>query len=798
MLAVTALLLFRAGDARGQQASAEAPALARIVSIQLDGVTLAEALARLRHDIGIPLAYSGDVIPAHIRVRVALRNVTVRAVLDAVLDGSDLTVVITDRGTIVVVPRLAGPTVPAQSARRDVDLARGLAATGVRQLDEIVVMGSAVASLPEREQAVAVSVAPVERLAEVQVANLGTLIRRIVPGLVMWDRGPLGAPAQLAAVRGSSSFATRSLKTYVDGVELASPELFTLLDARAVERIEAIRGPQGAALYGPDALNGILQLESRKGAIGVQPVRARADAGAGASTRADAAGAEAIRDVGAGITGGGDRSSFDVGGRFLQVGNDAAARWRQSWSAQSGGRLLAGALVITGSARAGHYEYSAERTFSARAISPDTAPLAVDERAAGVTLQHSIGDHWRQSLVVGHDWISGDREPLRSALVPPDLPLGASQETASRTSARYSGSYDFQLGAAQLLMSGGVEYTDRHVARAERTALGNELSPLYDDELHSTGAFAQVRARPNGHLTISAGIRDEWISSVGTDFGPVWAATAGASWSQSIGTSTLRFRGAWGRGIRPPEPGMSRAMVSGTIQQEANSELAPEAQRGFEGGVELYAANGASARLTWYDQRATDLIQQVDLRRPSEFRRVYQFQNVGAITNRGVEVEGRIRRGRVVFEAFAAFGASTVRQLSARYTGELKVGDPLVEVPTSSGAASVQYDGRRLRLEAGLTWLGSWTGYDWVLIARVDRGEANPRAAARDYWREYPASARPYIDASFRFAKGISAFLRADNPGNAAIVVRDNLGPTLGRTIMLGVVARPGDGQRAP
>jgi hypothetical protein len=99
----------------------------------------------------------------------------------------------------------------------------------------------------------------------------------------------------------------------------------------------------------------------------------------------------------------------------------------------------------------------------------------------------------------------------------------------------------------------------------------------------------------------------------------------------------------------------------------------------------------------------------------------------------------------------------------------------------------VRYDGGAFHAEAGSTWIGPWTGYDWRQVARTDRGRAPMRALERDYWIRYPGVARPYAMLMVDLPRGLHAYARADNPGNSADVVRDNLSPPLGRTLTIGL-----------
>lgn len=752
--------------------------LSRRVTILARHDALGDVLLRLRHQHALPLAWSGDILPAGRRVTLALRGEPLGSALTTLLESSGLGFTLTREGTVVIVPAPGRP-LPADAVTTDVRFA-----TGVRRLDQIVVMGSAVAGAPEREQPTAVSVAGPRRVGEAAHTRIADLVRTMLPGLVLWDRGPGGPPPSVAAIRGVSSFTTRGLKTYVDDIEVASPDLFTLIDGRSVERLELMRGPQGAALYGPDALSGILQIVTRKGELG-SGLSGGGSATAGPYERPDLAGATMWQDYAAQVGGGGGRASGEVNGSYTRTGDRAGVPWLQSWTAHGGGRAILGRVVVSGSLRGGRYEYGAERHGTDAADA--SIPQALEERGAGITLRHGITERWRQSLMVGTHWISGAREPGRSVLTP-RLPLAATHETARRTSLRYATTADLPAGGSEVSLTAGAEHSRRRVERLERrtlTAAG--LRTLYDDELNASGLFGQSRLRLGTHLVVSGGARAEWISSVGADRGATWASTAGLSWSQPVGRSTVRLRAAWGRGIRPPEPGMSRAMASATLIQLPNSDLMAESQHGVEAGAELHAGEAVFASVTWFDQRADDLIQQVPLRDGSATVHAYQFQNVGAIANRGVELEAGWRGGPWTAAAAVYLTRSEVGRLSPRYTGEFRPGDEVPEVPDGTAAGKLAYSAGRLVAEVGATWVGEWIGYDWAAALQP----LASRELDRDYWITYPGSVRPWIAAAIELSGTTRVFARVDNPGKTAIQLRDNVTPPVGRVAAVGFDWRP-------
>lgn len=788
--AALALLALAGLPRLAAQSPEPADHLSRRISVRFDQTDLAGALARLRLIYGLPLAYAADILPADHRITLAAESRAAEEVLRALLRGTGLRFEPTRGGAIVIVPETpAGAGAARAAPGPDV-------ATGVQQLDQIVVMGTPVAGAPEREQPNAVSVVHGEELLAHRYTRTADLIRTLMPGLVLWDRGPSGPPAEIAAVRGASSFTARGVKTYVDGVELASPTLFTLIDPRSIERIEVIRGPQGAALYGSDAINGVVHVVTRKGRIGETPrVRGWAAASAGPFDRA-ALPTTIVRQSYAGALAlGGAGSSLQVDGNLDRVGSGETAPTTSAWGVHTGGQLVVGSLLVSGSARAARYSFLEDRVYlTSPTGSTVTQPreAAVEAQTLGVTAIHQTTDRWTQTLVLGYDRADGALGTSRPVIATMRQPLAATHETATRRSVRLHSALDLDLGRATALSAtGGVEHSrlERERGSWDAPATRRYLM-LYEDEIRNTGVFAQGRVR-RGALALSAGLRTEWSSSFGPEFGPAVAASVGASWTRSLGSRTLRLRAGWGRGIRPPEPGMSLALESPSYRQEPNPGLAPEIQAGVELGVDLYGTRGAYLRLTGFDQRASDLIQSVLFPTVQPGQQTYQFQNVGAIRNRGVEVEAGLRRGGFGLDVMVYYTRSTVDRLSRTYSGFLRVGDELPEIPATAGSARLSWTRGGLSLAAGTSFLGAWRGFDWNAMALVVSYLDQPRPSVEDYLIRYPPVIKPYLSASVDLARPVGVFLAVDNLTNSGRFERHNGNPPAGRSALLGLELRP-------
>lgn len=761
--------------------------LGRRITVRFDKLDLATALSRLRTVFGIPLAFSSDAVPAGHPVSLECTEEPVADVLSKLLSGTGLRVIPLSGGAIVIAPAPDQPGAPAKPVTP-------MLATGIRELDQIVVMGTPAAGAPERDQPTAVSVVRADELKAAHFSRTADLFRAALPGVVLWDQGAGGPPAEIAAVRGASSFTARGIKTYIDGVEVASPTLITLLDPRSIERIEVIRGPQGAALYGSDAINGVIQVVTRKGSLGESPrIQGSAAVAAGPFDR-EAISTLLRQDYAGGMSWGGSWASAAATGSWGRVGSGTSVPRTQNWSAHAGGQTALGSLLLTGSARGGQFDFT-EDQFGFVPVTQSGVPATaaqVDVATIGVTATHQTRDWWVQTLVTGYDRAKGALGSQRNYQLALGRPLGATHETASRTSIRYSSAFTsaFRSGAA-LTTTVGLEHADLERSRgAYDTQNRTQYRSLYTDETRNTGTFVQAKLR-TGALLLNAGTRAEWSTAFGANYGVAWAPAVGASWSQPVGSAAIRLRGGWGRGIRPPEPGMSRGMATAAIQQQANDSLAPESQSGYELGADLYAGTDGYLRATWFDQRATDLIQAVVLGGQSGAPQSYQFQNVGAIINRGIELEAGFRRGRFGADAQYYYTSSTVDRIARGYSGSLRRGDQLPEIPRYSGAFKLSYSARKAQFAAGATFLGRWTGYDWNALARANAGEIQPRPTVRDYLISYPGLIKPYLSASFDLARQFTAYLTIDNITNQERFERHNGNPPAGRSVMFGVELRP-------
>ena len=772
--------------------------LSRRIYIKLVDVPLEVALRDVARKCDLRLSYSSDIVPVSRRVSVTSDGASVGEVLHELLRETGVVPVVTPSGYVVLVRGVA----PYEAVTLNAGVGGGLnthlvAPSGLPQLmDRVLVMGTPASGAPERELASAVTVVTASHVAAYGAPSMQDLLRTSIPGVVLWDIGLSGPFAHLGSIRGSSSFTANYFKTYVDGVELASPYMLFAIDPYSVERIEVIRGPQGSALYGSDAISGVIQVVTRRGSTSAR-WRPQFDAmiSGGWLESRFVDGVSGTQRHSAMLSTGGGLTSLGLGGTYAEAGSVAPGNSSGTRGVYGGFRHVAGPLRAEGTLRYADIRFTAPENplFRGRVLANSVRPSVGDQRIEnetyGLTLDHQAARIWRQTLVVGIDRNSGAIPQQREPATVADALLGATEERASKSSVRYSSMLRLvDRGNTGGTITLGAEHwnlgRERLAPRSELSVGGEGTAALYRDDVRNTGYFGQLKLDFSRAFFVTAGLRGERNSTFGEDYGTAWSPMVGAVLTRDGGSSTTKFRVAYGKGIRPPAPSARKDIATVNFRQIANPLLEPETQAGIEGGVELYTGDRASLSLTGYLQSANGLIQEVIVNRQTTI----QYQNVGRISNSGVEIEGSARRGPVRGVLHFALTDSRVRALSQTYSGDLAVGDRVPEVPGSSGLASVTIDVGRAEVALGTTFIGTWTGYDWpaFLAATSDStGAAAPEL--RDYRRTYPSVLKPFLSISSGFHRGIEGFARIDNLTNTQRSERDNLQISAGRTVTLGL-----------
>lgn len=442
---------------------------------------------------------------------------------------------------------------------------------------------------PEREAGVGAATTVITR-ERIEAGGYRTVaeVLRLVPGLDLVRSGGDGS-VTFAQLRGANSTETLVL---VDGQRLNSPFFpgydLSALTTENVERIEVVRGPF-SALYGSDAIGGVIQILTRAPSPGLSG-RAALEAGS------------------AGQRGGWIDAAFGSGPfgvtaayRDLAIGGDRA---NSDWRSHDGSARI--------EASAG------ELARIALEAAVDDSRVGVPGPVGGETPRARYGTREeRIALPVTMRPAEGHEATLlladvvgRPVFEDPDSDF--SESTRARS---------LQARVADTWTSGANRLTG-FVSWERGTVDDRDNFGINLDGQHTSvwGAGTEDTLRLPLRITATAGLRYDRHSQ----FGDAWSPRATLAWASA--DALWKVRASGGSAFRAPTVGELYYPFSG------NPDLKPERSRSWEVGVERYLPAGRlEASLFWNDYR--DLI-------VYDFSRLANF-NVGRARSRGVEIGWR-------------------------------------------------------------------------------------------------------------------------------------------------------------
>ena len=191
---------------------------------------------------------------------------------------------------------------------------------------------------------------------------------------------------------------------------------------------------------------------------------------------------------------------------------------------------------------------------------------------------------------------------------------------------------------------------------------------------------------------------------------------------------TLKARASFGRSIRAPSPGDKLAFNGTTTLVLANPDLGPERQHGWDAGLDASDPLYGWLGMTYYDQIADDLIQQVFL--SATPRQTFQFQNVGRVRRPRVRAGARGYCGSLCISG-GSMGSARARvdRLAPNYAGDLRVGDETPGTPRhTAGASGIGIPTARDLHHRRHHVRGNWRYYDFHSTVRFFRRNRPMRA----------------------------------------------------------------------
>ncbi len=569
------------------------------------------------------------------------------------------------------------------------------AETGISDLDELVVTGS---HTPIAIDEVGSSYTVItEAQIKKRQANLVADLLRDVPGFAVSYTGVVGSQIQIR-VRGAEA---NQLLVLIDGIEandIASADEFNFanLSTTNIERIEIIRGPQ-SALYGSDALAGVVNIITKKGS-GPTTVNAYSEVGSFGTFHS-----------GGGISGSGDRYHYNLQGSYLSTagsniapqGDEDDAYDNATISFAIGGKPIDNLqLDFTGR----HTETSNEfddqdfivTGFAIDADNKSDASRDYLKAQAKLGLFNNAWEH-----IVSAAITSSENDNFASAI-----------ETSSTQGKKYRLDYKTNLyldtttfvDASHVFTVGIDHEKELFTQRGAVSFFGN---PNQKQTVKTTGLVAGYRLGLWQRLFLSGSLRHDNNS----DFKN--ATTYRTTAAYKLLDWGTRFHGSYGTGIKRPTFGDRFGFTPTTFI--GNPNLNPEKSTAWDIGVEQALWNGhANVGLTYFHSRLEDEING------------FFFTGAGFTA---VNVDGISKRQGVEITADARLTEQL--KLSAAYTWLDATqagtsGNQVIEIrrPRNTGSINLDYNFLQDRANANLniTHTGKQKDTNFATFSTVDLG----------------------------------------------------------------------------
>ena len=566
----------------------------------------------------------------------------------------------------------------------------GQTPTDTVELNPVVVTATRVAT-HSSDVPVAVTVLRGVDLAAKGISTVYEALRE-VPGAVVVQTGSFGGQASLFLRGGQSNYA----KVLVDGVAQNVPGGFydfANLTTDNVERIEIVRGPT-SVLYGSDAVAGVVQIFTRRGA-GPTHASVAASGGTYGSATLDASLLGGDRPTSYAISV--SRSTSDgIDSINNQFRNEVlSGRMRFRPDERTGGSV---------SIRYGDALYHFPRDYRGVVVSNNQHQL---ERgpSVGLDLEHTFSDHVDGHLTAG--WHRANYQYAIDKNGPADTTTFPFSSSDWITRVSLDARADARLPTGDILTVGGA---------FEREAMTG--TTLDTSRSRNNGAvYLQGLTSPARLVRATIGARLEENERFGT------YATYRAGVSVGLGEHMSAIASV-GTGFK--EPSFFENYATGFVR--GNPDLQPEHSRSWEAGLEYRVPGHATVRGTYFGQRFLDMIDY----NANPGAGMPNYSNVARASADGLEFGASLMpEGRFTLGATYTYLSATVTRsgFDASSGALLAAGQPLVRRPKHSGRLDVTYViARRGSASLAIAYVGEREDRDFAMAP-------SPRVTLSSYVR---------------------------------------------------------------
>lgn len=460
---------------------------------------------------------------------------------------------------------------------------------------ETVVVSATRSEQPVEKTGASISVLSGEALEARQIAFLSEALADVAGVSVNRTGGP--GQTTTVSLRGAEQGQTVTL---IDGVRIGDPSetaggvLFGDLLLNNVARVEVLRGPQ-SALYGSDAMGGVIDVLTKRGGPGLAALTASAEYGSFDTRRLNAAvnGTVGAVEYGAAVN---DYATAGISAADRRNGNAEADGVRNT-SATVNTRTHIGAgisLDLRGYVSHAHTDFDDSYGW--------LPPYALSDSPVYST----------HTLYAGYAGINaelfGGRLRNRLALIS----TKSDRDTYDSSSDTLHHNFAFTGNAERIEYQGIVAFDpDTELtfgAESELSAYTNDKFYSYMPTDHAaghkrtTGGYGQIQHTLFSQLTLTAGVRYESDA----EFGSHTSWKVAGAWNVPGWDATLRANVA--DGFKAPSLYQLYSAYSNPVAR-----LAPERATAWEVGLDKHLFAGKlTAALTYFDRRSRDQIDFLD------------------------------------------------------------------------------------------------------------------------------------------------------------------------------------------
>jgi vitamin B12 transporter len=584
-----------------------------------------------------------------------------------------------------------------------------------------------------------VDIIAAQEIRERQAVSLPDLLSTQT-GIALARTGTIGGFATIFVDGGNSSFT----KVLIDGTPVNLPGgdfLFSNLTVDNVDKVEIVHGAE-SALYGSDAMSGVIQIVSHKGSTRIPELNVFAEGGRFSSARGGAQLSGLLGKFDYSAAG----SYFHTEGQGINDGflnRSFAGNFGYSFSDSNQLRLIVRSTAS--------YAGTPGQVLFAAIFPPD--PTAFDDErqlSGNLSWTFKTGSHWVHR-------VSGMEARFVDTNGFPDFNFF---ETAQFNRAGFleQSTYSFRQGSA----TAGYQY---EVENADP----NNLSGLHARRNNQAG-FIDARWTPVSRLTLSAGARAEDNTNFGTRVVPRVGAIYALRYSQGLWGDT-RARVTYGQGIE--EPTIFESFDADPCNP-GNPNLRPQRGTTVNTGIDQYfSADRFRLSATFFANRFRDLIdqQQGPVNSICFGGHEMLFFNIDAARARGLNWSGEahLTHWLLLKGNYSHDDSRVLRAVATAATVE-QPGNHLLRRPVNSGNLWLSTTLRRFNfnLAAYLTGVRTDSDFDGLGINR------NPGYARFD------------VATGYDIGRGISFYGRVTNLLDKQY--QEAIGfPALGRDYRLGV-----------